>query len=130
MKEIFMIATMFLFGLLIFTESVPAQHGYRIEKRIDFRRNETATAKGTIPNILEGHDYLLTAEKGQTLTVGLFSARKDVVFFIVRPNGENLSDETELRSWSGELPEAGEYHIIINTIEKGAARYALELTVD
>ncbi|HEY8563670.1 MAG TPA: hypothetical protein VIL74_25045 [Pyrinomonadaceae bacterium] len=115
---------------MIFTASVLAQHGYRVEKRIDFRGDTAATVKGVIPNTLEGHEYIFSARRGQNLTVGLFSRREDIAFSIVRPNGDYLSDETELRSWNGKLPEGGEYHIIINTSAKGAARYTLELTVE
>jgi hypothetical protein len=120
----------FLFVLVVFNTNISAQHGYRIEKRINFSGNATATVKGVIPNTLEGHEYIFSAGKGQNLTVGLFSTREDIGFFIVRPNGENLSDGVGLRSWNGKLPEGGEYHVIINTSEKGAARYTLEVTVE
>jgi hypothetical protein len=130
MKKIIIIPTAFLFVLAFFTANVFAQHGYRIEKRINFNGNPTATVKGSIPDTLEGHEYIFSARKGQNLTVGLFSARKDIAFFIVRPDGEMISDETELRSWNGELEQSGEYHIIINTSQKGAARYTLEVTVE
>jgi len=130
MKKIIIISMAFLFAGVLFNANVSAQHGYRVEKRVEFDDGPTTTVKGVIPNTLEGHEYIFSAGKGQNLTVGLFSARKDIGFSIVRPNGEYLSDDTELRSWNGELPEGGEYHIIINTSEKGAARYTLELTVE
>jgi len=130
MKRIIIVSMNFLLVSVVFAGSILAQHGYRVEKTINFRGNTTATVKGTIPNTLEVHEYIFSARKGQNLTVGLFSTREDIGFFIVRPNGENLSDEVELRSWNGKLPEGGEYHIIINTSEKGAARYTLELTVE
>lgn len=129
MKKITIVSA-FLFVLAAFTANVSAQHGYRVEKRIDFRGNTTATVKGTIPNTLEGHEYIFSAEKGQNLSVSLFSARKDIGFSIVCPNGDYISDDTDLRNWNGELPEDGDYHIIINTSEKGAARYTLELSVE
>lgn len=130
MRKIIIISMTLFFGLVFFNTNTFAQHGYRVEKRINFRGNNNVTVKGVIPNTLEGHEYIFSAKKGQNLTVGLFSTRSDIAFFIVRPNGENLSDELELRSWNGKLPEGGEYHIIINTSKKGAARYTLELIVE
>ena len=130
MKKIIIISVTFLFVLVVFNATVSAQHGYRVEKRINFGGKNTATRKGIIPNPQEGHEYIFSAGKGQNLTVSIFSTREDISFFILRPNGEILFDEVELRAWDVKLPEGGEYHIIINTLEKGAARYTLELTIE
>lgn len=121
-----MAMALFLCGAL----SAAAQHGYRVEKRITFKRGEVAsTVKGTIPNTLEGHEYIFRGRKGQTLLVVLTSARKDVVFSIMTPEGEMLDEETALRKWSGELPSTGDYHLIINTSAKGAAGYTLKVQI-
>lgn len=131
MKKITIISITIAFLLLAFNSIASAQHGYRVEKRITFGRGQATTSvKGTIPNTLEGHDYIISARKDQNLTLGLFSTRNDIGFSIIRPNGEYLSDETDMRSWNGKLPEDGEYHIIINTSKDGAARYTLEVTVE
>jgi hypothetical protein len=119
-------AALFLCGAL----SAAAQHGYRVEKRIAFKRGEVAaTVKGTIPNTLEGHEYIFRGRKGQTLMVILTSAKKDIGFSIMTPAGEMLDEETALRKWSGELPSTGDYHLIINTSLKGAARYTLKIQI-
>lgn len=118
--------TLFSCGAL----SAAAQHGYRVEKRITFKRGEVArTVKGTIPNTLEGHEYIFRGRKGQTLLVILTSPRKDMGFFIMTPEGEVLDKETDLRKWSGELPSSGDYHLIINTSSKGAASYTLKVQI-
>ena len=131
MKKLTITAINIAFLLAAFNAAASAQHGYRVEKRITFGRGQvTTTVKGTIPNTLEGHEYIVSAGKGQNLTLGLFSTRDDIGFSIVRPNGEYLSEDTDMRSWNGELPEDGEYHIIINTKKEGAARYTLEVTVE
>lgn len=107
-----------------------AQHGYRVEKRITFKRGQVATSvKGTISSTLEGHDYVFRARKGQTLNVSLLSAKKGITFFITTPGGETLNGETALKKWYGELPEDGEYHLIIGTDSKGAARYTLQIQI-
>ena len=118
--------TLFLFGAL----SAAAQHGYRVEKRITFKRGEVAaTVKGTIPNTLEGHEYIFRGRKGQTLLVSLSSAKKDIGFFIMTPEGEMIDRETALRKWYGELPSSGDYRLVINTRSKGTAAYTLKIQI-
>ena len=110
--------------------TIAAQHGYRVEKRITFKRGQVAaTVKGTIPNTLEGHEYIFRARKGQTLMISLFSAKKDISFLIIKPHGEMIDDETALRGWNGELLASGDYHIVINTQSKGIARYTLKIQI-
>lgn len=124
--------TMTILLVLVFAGAftAAAQHGYRVEKRIAFKRGQVATSvKGTIPNTLEGHEYVFRARKGQTLSVSLLSAKKDIGFFITTPGGEMLDGETALKKWYGELPADGEYRLIINTASKGAARYTLQIQI-
>lgn len=112
------------------TLAAAAQHGYRVTKHITFETGQVSTTvKGTIPNTLEGHEYIFRARKGQTLTVGLYSAKKDIGFFLVTPDGETVGGETDLRSWHGELPASGDYHLVINTSSEGAARYTLSIQI-
>lgn len=107
-----------------------AQHGYRVTKRIALKKGQIATVvKGAIPNTLEGHEYVLRARQGQTLTVRLSSTRKDINFSIWAPNGEMVGEETSVRKWSGELAESGDYRIVINTESDGVARYSLEVQI-
>jgi hypothetical protein len=106
------------------------QHGYRVTKRIAFKKGQVATVvKGAIPNTLEGHEYVLRARQGQTLTIRLYSTKKDINFSIWAPSGEMVSEETSVRRWSGELAETGDYRIVINTESDGVARYSLEVQI-
>jgi hypothetical protein len=110
--------------------SASAQHGYRVTKQISFKKGQVSTiVKGTIPNTLEGHEYIFRAREGQTLLINLTSSKKDIGFFIQTPGGETLGDETDLRKWTGELPETGEYHLFINTSSKGAAPYSFKIQI-
>jgi hypothetical protein len=115
---------------LIAAFEAPAQRGYRVTKRIAFKRGEVSTTvKGTIPNTREGHEYIFRAREGQTLLVKLKAAKTDIGFFIETPGGETLDGETGLKNWSGELTETGDYHLFINTSADGAARYTLEIQI-
>ena len=106
------------------------QHGYRVTKRIAFKKGQISTlVKGSIPNTLEGHEYVLRARQGQTLTVRLSSTKKDINFSIWAPSGEMVGEETPVRKWSGELTETGDYRIVINTESDGAVRYSLEVQI-
>lgn len=127
--------TIFLTSLLlalifIFVQAPAAQHGYRVTKNITFKKGQISTAvNGTIPNTLEGHEYIFRARQGQTLLVSLTSAKKDIGFLIQTPDGELIDEETALKKWSGELPETGDYRLVINTASKGAARYTLKIQI-
>jgi hypothetical protein len=120
--------TIFLTALLmalvfICAQASAAQHGYRVTKNIAFKKGQiSTTVNGTIPNTLEGHEYIFRARQGQTLLVSLISTKRDISFSIETPNGEFIDEETALKKWSGELPETGNYRLIINTASKGAAQ--------
>lgn len=116
----------FLVGAL----TASAQHGYRVTKRVTFKKGEVQTfLKGTIPNTLEGHEYVFYAREGQTLKTGIYCPKQEIGFFILTPGGDMIDEETAMKSWAGELPETGDYHIIINTQTKGVARYTLEIQI-
>lgn len=108
-----------------------AQHGYRVTKQVRFETGKTAAQiKGVIPGILEGHEYLLRAKKGQTVTIGLFSTREDIEFSVAGPDGQTLENAFGLRSWHSELHTTGVYHVVINTASDGKARYTLDVSID
>jgi hypothetical protein len=116
--------------VFICAQASAAQHGYRVTKNIAFKKGQiSTTVNGTIPNTLEGHEYIFRARQGQTLLVSITSAKKDIGFFIQTPDGKLIDEETALKKWSGELPETGDYRLIINTASKGAARYTLKVQI-
>jgi hypothetical protein len=129
-KSILSLALVPAFILFFGLSSASAQHGYRVTKQATFKKGQVATTvKGTIPNTLEGHEYIFRGRAGQTLLVTLLSTKKNISFFITTPSGETLGDETGLRNWTGELPETGEYHLFINTDSKGAAPYSCKIQI-
>lgn len=125
------VAALFLTGVFLFSAfAAHAQHGYRVTKRINFKKGEvSATVSGSIPSTLEGHEYIFRGREGQALLAKLKSAKKDIGFYIETPSGETLDGATALKNWSGELPETGDYHLYINTDSDGAARYTLEIQI-
>lgn len=115
---------------LLLTISVPAQHGGRIEKEIKFAtESNSATVKGTIPNILVGHDYKIIISEGQKLSVKLTSAKNGISFVVNGPDGKVMNGAASVRQWSDLISSAGEYHIIVGSATKGTKPYKLQVTL-
>jgi hypothetical protein len=128
-KAIFL-TTILMPLFFIGTQIVSAQHGYRVTKRLTFRKGEISTTlRGTIPNTLEAHEYVIRARKGQTLHIRLSAPRKDVSFAVMDMDGNWIDADNDLRTWTNELAEPGDYKIIISTRLKGAARYTLDIQI-
>jgi hypothetical protein len=71
--------------------------------------------------------YLVGARAGQVMRVQLTAPRKSVRFLVMSPKSTSLlADNT--RSWSGTLPETGDYHIIVDADERGGT-YAMTISV-
>lgn len=79
----------------------------------------TVTLKGKTtggPSESGGMDpisYVLRARKGQQMTLRLTSLKKNAVFTIYQPGMDLIEDATNARQWSGTLPKAGDYEIIV-----------------
>ena len=130
MRKKMLLSTLSLMLMLAMTLEAAAQHGYRVSKRLAFKKGQVATVvKGAIPNTLEGHEYIVRARQGQTMLVKLASAKKAMGFSVWAPNGDMISEETTGREWTGELPETGDYRIVVNTETDGAARYSLTVQI-
>lgn len=129
-KRIFTVVLSITLTLLFCSVSAFAQHGYRVSKRITFKRGEVSTVvKGTINNRLEAHEYIFRARQGQTLKIRLRSARKDVTFYLMDGEGNSMDEELELREWTGEITDTGDHRLIISTKNNGSALYTLEIQI-
>ena len=118
--------------LLVAVGSVTAfaQHGYRVTKRVAFKKGEISISiKGIIPNTLEAHEYIIRSRKGQTMHIKLSSRRKDLNFAVVDSKGNWLDADNDLKSWTNELTETGDYKIIVTTRTKGIAAYMLKIQI-
>jgi hypothetical protein len=71
--------------------------------------------------------YLINAKEGQTMNVETQLFEGNAVFNVVAAN-TNAVAEGE-KSWSGELPQTGKYHIVVRT-ERGGASYTLSVSID
>lgn len=94
--------------------------------RVQFRRGATsATVQGMVTISLPD-TWLVGARAGQVMTVQLQSQRKSVNFLVSSPISTSLiADNT--RSWSGTLPENGDYTIIVQSDSR--ATYTLTIMI-
>lgn len=94
--------------------------------RVQFRRGATsATVQGMVTISLPD-TWLVGARAGQVMTVQLRSPRKSVTFLVSSPVSTSLiADNT--RSWSGTLPENGDYMIIVQADSR--ATYNLTISI-
>ncbi|MEG4341800.1 hypothetical protein QUB70_00740 [Microcoleus sp. A003_D6] len=97
------------------------------QQKIQFKRGaSSAEVKGGVARG-EVMIYLINAKEGQTMNVEIQSVEGNAVFKVVDPN-TNAVVEGE-KSWSGKLPQTGEYQIVIGT-ERGGASYTLSVSID
>lgn len=73
------------------------------------------------------HRYQFNLTKGQRITVTSSSDRGSIFPVITAPNGQPLVTSPDQSSWSGELPETGEYTFEYESNFKG---YEYTLSVD
>jgi hypothetical protein len=74
--------------------------------------------------------YILRANKGQTMTLHLTSAKKNAVFGLYAPGMDLVEGAQSVSDWSGELPKTGDYEIIVfPEDEKTNTTFTLEITV-
>ena len=102
-------------------ESKPAQ------RRVQFKRgSSSATVRGKV-SIALPDTYLVGARAGQVMTVQLTSPQKSVSFVVMSPVSTSLiADNT--RSWTGTLPENGDYYIIVDSNDRGGT-YTMTITI-
>jgi hypothetical protein len=116
--------------ILVAATAASAQHGYRVTKRVAFKKGAvSATLKGTIPNTLEVHEYIFRGRAGQTVKIDLSSMREDVTFYLTDDEGNHMDEGSELRSWDGELPADGDYHLFVSSTSDKPIRYALRIQI-
>ena len=101
-------------------ESKPA---YR---RVQFKRGASSTTVQGKVSISMPDTYLIGARAGQVMTVQLTSARRSVRFMVMSSKTTTmLADNT--RSWTGTLPEDGDYTILVDSDDK--ATYSMTITI-
>lgn len=96
-----------------------------ITRQVNFARGRTtAVIKNTV-RLCTSHEWVLRARQGQTMSVHIATGKK-TSFTVQSPSG-TIEDADGVKDWSGELPESGEYIIIVGT--DATAAYTLEVTI-
>lgn len=95
-------------------------------RRVQFKRGaSSATVQGRVS--LELSDtWIIGARAGQVMTVQLTSPGKVRFMLMTSRTTESLADNT--RSWTGTLPETGDYLILVDTGAK-AATYSMTISI-
>jgi len=102
-------------------ESKPAS------RRVQFKRGASSTTLQGKVSIALPDTYVIGARAGQVMTVQLTAPRKAVTFLVSTPQSRNLlADNT--RSWTGTLPETGDYTIIVDADDRGGT-YSMTITI-
>lgn len=102
-----------------------------VTKRVRFAKGQHSA---TVSNSVVRGDrdtYILGAGEGQTMTVKITSVEDNAVFQIENPDGEYLEgagDGDDAMSFSGELPQKGDYKIIVGGT-RGNASYKLTVSI-
>ena len=96
-----------------------------ITKQLRFARGRTtAVVKDTV-RLCTSHEFVLRARQGQNMSAHLATGKR-TSFTLQSPSG-TIEDADGVKDWSGELPETGDYTIIIGT--DATAAYTLEVTI-
>jgi hypothetical protein len=96
-----------------------------INKRVRFARGRTTSVIKDTVRLCTSHVYSLRAREGQTMSVHL--ATGDKTSFTVYTPTDTVVDADGVKDWSGQLPETGQYQIIVAT--DATAPYTLEVTI-
>ena len=133
MRTIFSVITVSVFALLV-ALSLPQMNalaqgkGETVERRIKFLKGRSsATVKGFIADRMTTHVYKVGARSGQTLSVQLASARKEVSICVIYPNGSS-PDHGCGRSFKGILPSDGDYSILVDPKRENTS-YSMTVTI-
>jgi hypothetical protein len=116
--------------VLLFVAGAPFAKG--IKQRVKFPRGGSGvTLNG---GVVRGDrdEYLLKAGKGQTMKVTITSIEDNAVFQIYAPNNKTLKGAAEgddAMDWSGTLPLAGEYRIVVGGT-RGNASYKITIEIE
>jgi len=74
--------------------------------------------------------YILRANKGQTMTLHLTSAKKNAVFGLYAPGMDLVEGAQSVSDWSGALPKTGDYEIIVFPEDENTnTTFTLEITI-
>lgn len=124
-RQVILIIASFVFAFgTIFAQGV--------KQKIRFARgSSSATVSGAV--VRGDRDrYYLGAKEGQTMTAKITSLENNAVFQVYRPGEQETlagaGEEDDATNWSGELPEDGDYVIVVGGT-RGNATYKLTVSI-
>lgn len=117
----------------VFTVSSVAAQGVTNKNGISFLswklplgEGKTSTVQKKVLGNTQSHTYSFNAKKGQTLWVQLVSKNDTITFAVRGVNNQEIGTAgDEDWSWTGELPESGEYTIVVYSNEGTKGSYTL-----
>jgi hypothetical protein len=96
-------------------------------RRVQFKRGTSSTTLQGRASMTLPDTYVVGARAGQTITVTLTAPRSSVTFMLMTARTtDSLANDT--RSWTGTLPETGDYIIVVDGDEKGGM-YSMTITI-
>ena len=127
-QKLFFVAVVAIF-ISVSALSGSAQRKYGVKKTINFKPGATSMRiVGTLRSGREVHDYYFHVRGGQKMKVDLVSNDKNISFCIMSiPDGYMMTDDVAVRSFDNDLPDTGEYHLLVETDTKLGSKYALEI---
>ena len=96
-------------------------------RRVQFRRGASSATVQSKVSIELSDTWIVGARTGQVMTVEVNSPRNAVRFMLMTSRTTmSLADNT--RSWTGTLPETGDYLILVESDAKGST-YSMTITI-
>jgi hypothetical protein len=122
------VKTIIVFTFAVLLSIVPATHAQQGKtRRVRFPKgSNSVTLKGAAVRGTQDK-YILRAGRGQTMSLHITSTEDNAVFDVVSAGGGSVLAQ-EVTDWTGELPSAGDYTIIVGPT-RGNATYTLKVTV-
>lgn len=103
-----------------------------VKQKVRFGRGTSSTTISGAVIRGERDRYYLGAKTGQTMTVKISSLENNAVFQVYRPGEQEAlagaGEEDDATKWSGELPEDGDYVIVVGGT-RGNATYKLTISI-
>lgn len=105
--------------------------GTVVEKRVRFPRG---SHRASVPGRAKygmSYVYKLGARAGQNMNVLVGSKDDSVTFSVIAPNDDTLPGAFNVGTWSGQLPQSGDYSIVVvmNTKRPGSIPFTLDVTI-
>ena len=100
-----------------------------VKKQVKFARGRNkATLRGSAKY---GMSYVfnLGAKAGQTMEVRLNGRNSELSFSVIAPDDETMEGGFGVSEWSGELPQSGNYSIVVVMNDENAASVPFTLEV-